>query len=38
VVAEAVAHGLTVAEYAPDSAAREEFRQLAKAVDKILRK
>ncbi len=35
-VAEAVAHGLTVAEYAPDSTAREEFRALAKAVDKIL--
>jgi len=31
VVAEAVAHGLTVAEYAPDSPAHEEFRKLAKA-------
>ena len=38
VVAEAVASGLTVAEYAPNSPAREEFRELAKAVDKILRK
>jgi chromosome partitioning protein len=38
VVAEAVAAGLTVAEYAPNSAAREEFRELAKAVDKILKK
>jgi chromosome partitioning protein len=38
VVAEAVASGLTVAEYAPNSLAREEFRELAKAVDKILRK
>jgi len=36
VVAEAVASGLTVAEYAPDSAAHEEFRELAKAVDKVL--
>ena len=36
VVAEAVASGLTVAEYAPESAAREEFRALAKAVEKIL--
>jgi chromosome partitioning protein len=36
VVAEAVASGLTVSEYAPDSAAREEFRTLAKAVEKIL--
>jgi len=36
VLAEAVAHGLTVAEYAPDSAAHEEFRALAKAVEKIL--
>ena len=33
VVAEAVASGLTVAEYAPNSAAHEEFRELAKAVD-----
>lgn len=38
VVAEAVSSGLTVAEYAPDSQAREEFRELAKAVDKVLRK
>lgn len=38
VVAEAVAAGLTVAEYAPDSAAHEEFRELAKAVDKVLKK
>ena len=38
VVAEAVSQGLTVAEYAPDSAARAEFSALAKAVDKILRK
>jgi len=36
VVAEAVAEGLTVSEYAPESPAREEFRALAKAVDKIL--
>jgi chromosome partitioning protein len=36
VVAEAVAHGLTVAEYAPGSPAHEEFRALAKAVEKIL--
>ena len=38
VVAEAVAQGLTVLEYAPTSPAREEFRELAKAVDKILQK
>jgi len=38
VVAEAVASGLTVAEFAPNSAAHEEFRELAKAVDKILKK
>jgi len=38
VVAEAVAQGLTVLEYAPNSPAREEFRELAKAVDKILQK
>jgi len=38
VVAEAVASGLTVAEYAPNSAAHEEFRKLAKAVDKVLKK
>jgi len=33
-----VSSGLTVAEYAPGSAAHEEFRELAKAVDKVLRK
>ncbi|MGA2742305.1 MAG: ParA family protein, partial [Bryobacteraceae bacterium] len=33
VVAEAVASGLTVAEFAPNSAAHEEFKELAKAVD-----
>ena len=38
VVAEAVAQGLTVAEYDPASPARAEFSALAKAVDKILRK
>ena len=38
VVAEAVATGLTVAEFAPNSPAHEEFRELAKAVDKILKK
>jgi chromosome partitioning protein len=38
VVAEAVASGLTVAEFAPNSAAHEEFRELAKAVDKVLKK
>jgi len=38
VVAEAVARGLTVAEYAPDSPAHDEFRKLAKAVDKTLRR
>jgi len=37
VVAEAVNEGLTVAEYAPDSPAHEEFRQLAKAVEKLLK-
>jgi chromosome partitioning protein len=36
VVAEAVEAGLTVAEFAPDSPAHEEFRNLAKAIDKIL--
>ncbi|MGA2184005.1 MAG: ParA family protein [Bryobacteraceae bacterium] len=36
VVAEAVASGLTVCEYAPGSAAHAEFEKLAKAVDKIL--
>jgi chromosome partitioning protein len=34
-VAEAVAEGLTVREYAPGSAAHMEFEKLAKAVDKI---
>ncbi|HTQ52974.1 MAG TPA: ParA family protein [Bryobacteraceae bacterium] len=38
VVAEAVSSGLTVVEYAPNSPAHEEFRELAQAVDKILRK
>jgi chromosome partitioning protein len=36
VVAEAVANGLTVSEYAPTSVAREEFEALAKAVDAIV--
>jgi chromosome partitioning protein len=38
VVAESVARGLTVAEYAPGSPANEEFRELTKAVDKILQR
>ncbi len=38
VVAEAVASGLTVAEFAPHSPAHDEFRDLAKAVDKVLKK
>ena len=38
VLAEAVDVGLTIPEYAPSSPAHEEFRALAKAVDKILRK
>jgi chromosome partitioning protein len=38
IVAEAVEAGLTVAEYAPDSPAHEEFRELAKAIEKILKK
>jgi chromosome partitioning protein len=38
VLAEAVNHGLTIAEYAPSSAAHEEFVALAKAVEKVLRK
>ncbi|MGA2269221.1 MAG: ParA family protein [Bryobacteraceae bacterium] len=38
VVAEVVDRGLTVAEYAPDSPAHEEFRKLAKAVEKLLRR
>jgi chromosome partitioning protein len=36
VVAEAVIYGLTVAEFAPNSPAREEFQDLAKAVYKIV--
>jgi len=36
VVAEAVSAGLTLAEYAPSASAREEFRELAEAVEKIL--
>jgi chromosome partitioning protein len=38
VLAEAVGHGLTIGEYAPSSTAHTEFQELAKAVDKILRK
>jgi chromosome partitioning protein len=38
VVAEAVEVGLTVAEYAPNSQAHEEFVELAKAVEKILKR
>jgi chromosome partitioning protein len=37
-VAEAVASGLTVAEYAPNSPAHEEFRALAKAIEKVLKR
>jgi chromosome partitioning protein len=37
VVAEAVASGLSVSEYAPHSPAHEEFRALAKAIEKILK-
>ena len=36
VVAEAVMSGLTVREYAPNSVSRMEFKELAKAVDKIV--
>jgi len=36
VVAEAVANGLTISEYAPNSVAHEEFEALAKAVEKIV--
>jgi cellulose biosynthesis protein BcsQ len=36
VVAEAVMRGLTVCEYAPNSASRMEFKKLAKAVHKIV--
>jgi chromosome partitioning protein len=35
-LAQAVEVGLTIGEYAPGSPAHEEFRQLAKAVDKIV--
>jgi chromosome partitioning protein len=38
VVAEAVEAGLTVAEYAPNSPAHEEFRDLAKAIEKVLKR
>jgi chromosome partitioning protein len=38
VVAEAVTSGLTVREYAPGSTAQEEFEELAKAVNKIVRR
>ncbi len=38
VVAEAVMSGLTVREYAPGSPAQAEFEELAKAVDKIVRR
>ena len=38
VVAEAVAAGLTVCEFAPGSAAQREFEKLAKAVDKLVRR
>jgi chromosome partitioning protein len=38
VVAEAVAGGLTVSEFAANSPAHEEFRALAKAVDKVLKR
>lgn len=38
VVAEAVASGLTICEYAPGSAAHAEFEKLAKAVDKLIRR
>lgn len=37
-VAEAVAQGLTVAEYQPNSLAHEEFTQLAKAVERLVEK
>jgi chromosome partitioning protein len=37
-VAEAVASGLTIMEYAPRSPARAEFSELARAVDTILRR
>lgn len=38
VLAEAVEAGLTVGEYAPNSPAHEEFVELARAVEKILKK
>ena len=38
VVAEAVMSGLTVREYAPGSPAHAEFEQLAKAVEKVVRR
>ena len=38
VLAEAVNEGLTVSEYAPNSTSRAEFQELAKAVEKILRR
>lgn len=38
VLAEAVEAGLTVAEYAPNSPAHEEFMELARAVEKVLKK
>lgn len=38
VLAEAVVHGLTISEHAPGSPAHEEFVELAKAVEKILRR
>jgi chromosome partitioning protein len=38
VLAEAVSSGLTISEYAPSSTAREEFEQLAKEVEKIIRR
>ncbi len=37
VLAEAVEAGLTISEYAPNSPAHEEFVELAKAVEKILK-
>jgi chromosome partitioning protein len=37
VVAEATLSGLTVSEYSPQSSAHEEFRALAKAIERILR-
>ena len=37
-VAEAVLEGLTVGEYAPESKAHEEFKQLAMAVERIVKR